>query len=268
MWRPSGGRWIGLSLKDPRAFKAPKTLQEINFNRQKPQRDRLIMNLLTALVKHDVLQTTWFRARAISPLANDLVRLAKRGDFESEQKIRKQLAEPFLVDKILADFPVRFAHRNGYYVRVTPVMTRRKGDSTDRAVIEFEDRHRSLDRLYPPKVSHHLSPTLKTLQFKQRAGRWEDEDPNYDSVLIPEVAVKRHPLWEPQDDEVPGIFADARERKGQMRGPNNKASEWLEPDVTAGLLGDRDVYEPFQEPDVLAPPAPAPRPHRLRLREF
>lgn len=35
----------------------------------------LIMNLLTSLVKHDVLKTTWFKARAIQPIANQLVEL-------------------------------------------------------------------------------------------------------------------------------------------------------------------------------------------------
>eukprot|EP00667_Euglena_gracilis_P023207 EG_transcript_26134 len=237
MLRRTACRLLGLSAKDPRAFKAPKELEEINFNRTRDYRRTLIMNLLTSLVKHDVLKTTWFKARAIQPIANQLVELAKRGDFDCEEKIRKQISEPWLVDKMLADYPIRFAHRKGLYVRVTPLMSRRKGDAAERAIVELEDRHLSLDRLYPPMVSYKGSPTVRTLLYKQREGRWADEDPNYDSVLVPFVDAKRHPLWAPEDDEVSGREATARLRRGALVGRNRKTSEWLEEDDTREVEG-------------------------------
>lgn len=48
-------------------------------------------------------------------------------------------------------FTLAMSHRR-LYVRVTPLMSRRKGDAAERAIVELEDRHLSLDRLYPPMV--------------------------------------------------------------------------------------------------------------------
>ena len=63
------------------------------------------------------------------------------------------------------------------------------------------------------QASYHQSPTLKNIMFKMKKGRWSDEDPNYDPVLVKATKAERFDGWMPSDDEVPGQVAKMRVRK-------------------------------------------------------
>jgi len=257
----------------PKGHYRPMKLRHYKWNRQPWTASDMLKSMLNNLVKHDTVKTTFYKARALRMMGDYFVRECKRGGPKVREKLRERVTEDHVVDKALADFPIRFADRHGYFTRVTPLMNHRRGDGAEMAIVEFVDKDKSFDRLYPPMASYHQSPTLKNIMFKMKKGRWSDEDPNYDPVLVKATKAERFDGWMPSDDEVPGQVAKMRVRKGKIIGQYFKRTDLAEDtdDVAQEPTGDREVYNPFEPSsleDAFMQPPPPPRKRSLRLREY
>eukprot|EP00906_Rhabdomonas_costata_P005333 RCo008007 len=158
---------------------------------------RLPRDLLTELVREDQLITTLNRARSLKPIADRFAGLAKRG---KAQELYELLNEPFLVEKALADFPIRFAERDAFFARVTPLHYRDAKFPHEAALIEFEDRYKSFDVLYPPQKSFCESLTEADLLKAQKRGRYADVADESDCFMGRDILYQRHPSWKPEYD--------------------------------------------------------------------
>lgn len=99
----------------------------------------LFKNLLTALFQHEQVVTTVAKAKALRPLADRMVTLAKREDLHARRQALGLIANTAVVRKLFDTIAARYADRRGGYTRIVQV-GRRPGDGAPMAVLELVDR--------------------------------------------------------------------------------------------------------------------------------
>lgn len=100
------------------------------------QRKALLRALTTELIRHGKITTTRIRAKAMQPIAEKMITLAKDGSLEARRRALGYIYDKQLVHKLFANAPERYGARNGGYTRVLRTMPRR-GDNSEMAVIEL-----------------------------------------------------------------------------------------------------------------------------------
>ena len=112
------------------------------LNRTSSHRKALIVNLASALIKHEQITTTLPKAKELRPVVEKLVTLGKRGktDLHARRQALSALRnDTAMVTKLFDVLAPRYATRKGGYTRVLKA-GHRFGDAADMAVIEFVDR--------------------------------------------------------------------------------------------------------------------------------
>jgi large subunit ribosomal protein L17 len=99
----------------------------------------LFRNLLTALFQHERITTTLAKAKALRPLADHLVTLAKRDDLHARRQALALVPDAVVVRRLFDSIGARFGDRRGGYTRIVPPGTRR-GDAAPMAILELVDR--------------------------------------------------------------------------------------------------------------------------------
>jgi large subunit ribosomal protein L17 len=105
----------------------------------------LFRNLLTALFRHERITTTLAKAKAIRPLADQLVTLAKRDDLHARRQALSLVPDTAVVRKLFDTVAARYSDRRGGYTRILPVGPRR-GDAAPLAIIELVDRPETTEK--------------------------------------------------------------------------------------------------------------------------
>lgn len=109
------------------------------FNRSKDHRRALFRNLATELFRHSRIKTTEAKAKAIQPIAEKLVTLAKRGDLHARRLAAKDVQDPAVLQKLFDEIAPTLDSRTGGYTRIYKLGPRR-GDNAKMAVIELVDQ--------------------------------------------------------------------------------------------------------------------------------
>ncbi len=106
------------------------------FGRKTGQRKAFMKGLAANLVRHEAIETTETRAKAVRSLAERLVTYAKKEGVVSLRLLRVHLPkkEAFKMKEVIAP---RYANRRGGYTRIIKHSARRKGDAAKTAIIEF-----------------------------------------------------------------------------------------------------------------------------------
>ncbi|MBI2940328.1 MAG: 50S ribosomal protein L17 [Chloroflexi bacterium] len=107
-----------------------------HLSRPTGQRLALFRGLLTDLFRHERIKTTEAKAKAIQPLAERLVTLAKRGDLHARRLAAARLYDRQVVQKLFDDIAPRYAEQPGGYTRVVR-LGQRLGDAAMMAQIEL-----------------------------------------------------------------------------------------------------------------------------------
>lgn len=100
------------------------------------QRKALLRALTTEIIRHGKITTTKIRAKAVQPIVDKMITLAKDGSLESRRRALGYIYDKQLVHKLFANAQDRYGTRNGGYTRVLRTMPRR-GDNSEMAVIEL-----------------------------------------------------------------------------------------------------------------------------------
>lgn len=108
------------------------------LSRTSSHRRALFKNLATALFMHERIQTTDTKAKALRPVAEKLITLARRGDLHARRLAAGQLSDPSVLQKLFADLGPRFKGRPGGYTRIIK-LGRRQGDAAPVSIIELVD---------------------------------------------------------------------------------------------------------------------------------
>jgi len=106
------------------------------LNRSTGMRRALFRNLISALIRHERIRTTEAKARAIRADAEKLITLAKRGDVNARRQIRRTIADPDLVQKLVNEVAPRYMDRPGGYTRMLKLGPRR-GDAAAMVLLEL-----------------------------------------------------------------------------------------------------------------------------------
>ncbi|MEZ0360322.1 MAG: 50S ribosomal protein L17 [Hydrogenobacter sp.] len=107
------------------------------FDRTREQRKALYRSLVLALIKEERIETSLQKAKAVRPIVERLVTLAKRGDLASRRRALAILPNRSAVKKLFEDIAVRYEGRNGGYTRILKLPVRRVGDGCELAILEF-----------------------------------------------------------------------------------------------------------------------------------
>src|SRR5918911_1615781 len=119
--------------KDVRHHRAGKKL-----GRDASHRRALYANLASALIEHGRIRTTEAKAKAVKPIAEQMITLARRGDIHARRQALAYLRSQDIVHKLFSDVGPRFADRPGGYSRIVKIGPR-QGDAADMVYLELVD---------------------------------------------------------------------------------------------------------------------------------
>jgi|SRR5581483_11489655 len=99
-------------------------------------RNSLLKGLVTSVIEHERVVTTVPKAKAIRPLVEKMITLAKRDTLHTRRQAAAFLETPAAVKKLFDKLGTRFGQRNGGYTRVVRLGWR-KGDGAEQAMLEL-----------------------------------------------------------------------------------------------------------------------------------
>ena len=99
-------------------------------------RNALLRNLCTSVIETERVVTTVPKAKAVKPLVEKMITLAKKDTLHSRRQAAMVLRTPASVKKLFDTLGTRFGQRNGGYTRITRLAPR-KGDGAEIAMIEL-----------------------------------------------------------------------------------------------------------------------------------
>ena len=100
------------------------------------QRKAMLRQLVTDLLEHGQLETTFYRAKEVQPMVEKMITLGKKGDLTAYRRAMAFVTKEDVVQKLFKETAPKYADRNGGYTRVTRIGERR-GDAAEMAVIEL-----------------------------------------------------------------------------------------------------------------------------------
>ncbi len=112
------------------------------LNRTASHRQAMFANMAAALVKHEQIVTTLPKAKALRPVVERLITLAKKGDLGSRRLVIARMRDQEQTKKLFETIAPRYKARAGGYTRVLKAGFRH-GDNAPLAVIELVDRDES-----------------------------------------------------------------------------------------------------------------------------
>jgi len=99
-------------------------------------RNALLRNLITSVIENERVITTITKAKAVRPLVDKMITLAKADTLHSRRQAAAILRTPASVKKLFDTLGTRFGQRNGGYTRITRLAPR-QGDGAEQALIEL-----------------------------------------------------------------------------------------------------------------------------------
>ncbi len=108
------------------------------LGRDASHRKALYANLAGALIEHGRIKTTEAKAKAVKPIAEQMITLGRRGDLAARRQAIAYLRSQAVVAKLFSDVAPRFADRPGGYSRIVKLGPR-AGDSAEMVYLELVD---------------------------------------------------------------------------------------------------------------------------------
>ncbi len=112
------------------------------LGRNSSQRKALLRDLVTDLIIHNQIETTYHKAKELQRLADRMVTLAKKGDLASRRQAAKLIRfekadeNQLAIQKLFDEIAPKYTNRKGGYTSVLRAGVRR-GDAAEMAVIMF-----------------------------------------------------------------------------------------------------------------------------------
>jgi large subunit ribosomal protein L17 len=110
----------------------------VKLGRTSQHRDLMLGNMAASLIKHNRIETTLAKAKALRPIAEKLVTLGKKGTLHHRRLAIARIGDLDAVTKLFADIAPRFKERQGGYTRILK-LGYRPTDAAEAALIEWVD---------------------------------------------------------------------------------------------------------------------------------
>jgi len=106
------------------------------FHRERDQREALIKSLAEALIIHEKIETTIFKAKDLVPYVEKLVTKSKENTLHSRRQVISNLQTIASAHKLVDEIAPKLKSRNSGYLRIERTKLRR-GDNAQLASVSF-----------------------------------------------------------------------------------------------------------------------------------
>ena len=106
------------------------------LGRNTSHRKALLRNMVTSLFKHEQIQTTDAKAKAVRPIAERMITLAKRGDLHARRQALEFIQDKTVAHRLFDELKDRFQARQGGYLRIVKKGIRR-GDGAPISIVQL-----------------------------------------------------------------------------------------------------------------------------------
>jgi large subunit ribosomal protein L17 len=120
------------------------------FDRNKPERDSMMNNLVRGLFISQSITTTTAKAKEARRFAEKLITAAKKDDLHSRRRVFSVLRDETLVGKLFKEIAPLFKDRKGGYTRIIH-LGMRKGDNAGLSVLELTEKKVLAPKAKPKK---------------------------------------------------------------------------------------------------------------------
>ncbi len=109
------------------------------FNRNSSNRKAMFRNMISSLIKHELIQTTLPKAKELRRFAEPLITLSKVDSVANRRLAFDRLRDKETVGKLFTEIGPRYNSRPGGYLRILKNGFR-SGDQAPMAVVELVER--------------------------------------------------------------------------------------------------------------------------------
>src|SRR5580658_6646335 len=109
------------------------TRTRYKLKRPVDSRNSLLRNLCTSVILEERIVTTVPKAKAVRPLVEKMITLAKKDTLHTRRQAAMVLRTPDSLKKLFDTLGTRFGQREGGYTRITRLGPR-KGDGAEQAI--------------------------------------------------------------------------------------------------------------------------------------
>ncbi len=106
------------------------------LGRNTSHRRAMLRNMVTSLFKYEQIETTDAKAKAIRPIAEKMITLAKRGDLHARRQALSYMQDKNVTHRLFDELKNRYLNRQGGYLRIIKKGFR-KGDSASISVVQL-----------------------------------------------------------------------------------------------------------------------------------
>jgi len=106
------------------------------LGRKKGPRELMLRNLASSILIYEKVKTTEAKAKAVKPLVERMITIAKKGDLTARRRLIEVLLQKNAIKKTLEVLADRYRERPGGYTRIIKIGNR-KGDGAKIVQIEL-----------------------------------------------------------------------------------------------------------------------------------
>jgi large subunit ribosomal protein L17 len=209
------------------------------LGRDSAHRRALYANLASELIEHERIKTTITKAKAVKPIAEQMITLGRRGDMHARRQAVAFLGSKDIVHKLFDDLGPRYAERPGGYLRIIRLGPR-PGDAAEMAYLELVDTPLVFkERKRPGESSVSAEPAAEAEESGAEAA-----EPVAETAA---EAGEPEPAAEVSDEDEPEAAAPEAE--------TDPASEPVAEAEPGAAAGDAEPGPEGDEPETAADPA-------------
>jgi large subunit ribosomal protein L17 len=163
------------------------------LGRDSAHRKALYANLTGALIEHGRIRTTVAKAKAVKPIAEQMITLGRRGDLHARRQATAFLRSRDVVHHLFAEIAPRFKERPGGYTRIVKLGPR-QGDAAEMAYLELVDE--------PVKQREQRAPAAAaTTAVPAEPAEADVEAPETEAEAVEDPAVEDPAVEDPAAEE-------------------------------------------------------------------
>lgn len=108
----------------------------VKLGRTASHRDAMLSNMAQSLFLHRVIRTTAAKAKALTPVVDRIITIAKQNTLASKRQVAVLVHQKDVFKKLYTEILPQLSDRNSGYARIIKLGFRR-GDAADMSVVEL-----------------------------------------------------------------------------------------------------------------------------------
>jgi len=198
------------------------------LGRDSAHRRALYANLASNLIEHERIKTTITKAKAVKPIAEQMITLGRRGDMHARRQAVAFLRSKDIVHKLFDEIGPRYADRPGGYSRIVRIGPR-QGDAAEMCYLELVDTP-LVFKTKLEDVEEREAALAEEVESDEPEAEADDAEPEAEA----ESAVEAPAADEAEADDEPSAEAETAE-------PEAAEPEAAEPEASAEPEAEGDA---------------------------